>query len=161
MEIILTIVLGFFIAGVGFAVGVATTNKLEKQFESKSESLQAQLETSPMVIECSLGQPLTLDQMSIDVVTSNFIKIWRHFGKGLDSMPPIMPIAEEILRWYNPDSEYTKLVIVGYLRGGVIKIAWTWQRQDPQYIMSKDAVEGLEKYYEYDVGNPVIFNPMA
>ena len=161
MELILAIVLGFFIAGVGFVVGVATTNKLEKQLERKSESLQTQLDTSPTIIECQLGEPLTLDQMSIEVVTSNLTKIWRHFGKGLDTMPPITPIAEEMLRWYNPDSEFTKLVIAGYLRGGDIKVAWTWQRKSPQYIISKDALEGLEKYYEDDVGNPVIFNPMA
>lgn len=106
-----------------------------------------------MVIECQLGQPLTVDQMAMDVVGPNLIAIWRHFGKGLCTMPSTTKYAEAMLQWYNQESEYTKLVIVGWLRDGVVRIAWTWQKQDPKYIITKDAVEGLEKYYEDESGN--------
>lgn len=154
MELILSIILGFVMTGVGFLIGLAAGNKLEKQHEREAESLQQSLDSSPMVIECQLGQPLTEEQMSMEVVAPNLIKIWRHFGKNLDTLPSISKYSEEMLQWYNPDSLYTKLVIVGYLRGGVVRIAWTWQHKDPQYVITKDAVDGLEKYYEDALGTP-------
>mgnify|MGYP006386632249 FL=1 len=156
MELILSIILGFVMAGVGFLIGTAVGNKLDKQLEREVESLQRNLDSSPMVIECQLGQQLTEEQMSMEVVAPNLIKIWKHFGKNLKTMPSISKYVEEMLQWYNQDSMYTKLVIVGYLRGGVVRIAWTWQHKDPQYIITKDAVEGLEKYYEDALGNPMI-----
>lgn len=156
MELILTIILGFCVAGIGFLIGTAAGNKLEKQHERKAESLQQSLDSAPMVIECQLDQPLTVDQMAMDVVGPNLIKIWRHFGKPLYNMLSSSKVAEEMLQWYNQESEYTKLVIVGWLRDGGVRIAWTWQQKDPKYIITKDAVKGLEKYYEDELGNPMV-----
>lgn len=113
---------------------------------------------APMVFECQLDQPLTVDQMAMDVVGPNLIKIWRHFGKPLYNVPSSSKVAEEMLQWYNPDSEYTKLVMVGWLRDGVVRIAWTWQKQDPKFIVSREAVEGLEKYYTDELGNPMVLD---
>lgn len=153
---ILSFVVGIYLGSVIFGKEVP-----EGVFSSqkKVEALDQQLKDAPMVIECDLGQPLTLDQMEMDVVAPNLIKIGRHFGKTLDKMPSMSEYAEEMLQWYNPDSLYTKLVIVGYLRGGVVKIAWTWKEKDPMFIVSTDAVEGFEKYYADALGNPVaIYN---
>ena len=148
MEIIIAIVLGFVVGGLAFLIGTKVGNKLVKQHGRMVESLQQTLDSAPMVIECQLGQPLTVDQMSMDVVGPNLIKIWRHFRKGLYTIPSTDQIAKAMLQWYNPDSLYTNLVIVGYLRDGVVRIAWTWKKQDPERIVTKDAVEGLEKYYK-------------
>jgi hypothetical protein len=159
MELILSIILGFVMAGVGFLIGLAVNNKLEKQYEREVESLQRSLDSSPMVIECNLGQPLTLDQM-IELLGHKFAAIRRKLGNGLQTLPPLRETAETILQWYNPESGYTKLVLVGYMRGGLARLAWTWQKQDTQdtknYIMTQDAVEGLEKYYEDALGNPMV-----
>jgi hypothetical protein len=151
--IILCFVVGLYIGSVIFGKEVP-----EGVFSSqkKVEALDQQLKDAPMVIECQLGQPLTVDQMAMDVVGPNLIKIWRHFGKPLYNVPSSSKVAEEMLQWYNQDSEYTKLVIVGWLRDGVVRIAWTWQQKDPKYIITKDAVEGLEKYYEDALGNPMV-----
>lgn len=129
--------------------------------QKKVDLLEQKLKDAPMVFECQLDQPLTVDQMAMDVVGPNLIKIWRHFGKPLYNVPSSSKVAEEMLQWYNPDSEYTKLVMVGWLRDGVVRIAWTWQKQDPKFIVSREAVEGLEKYYTDELGNtPVaIYNP--
>lgn len=148
---ILAFVVGLYLGSVIFGKevpdGVFSSQK-------KVEALDQQLRDAPMVIECQLGQPITLDQMEMDVVAPNLIKIWRHFGLGLFTMPSTTKYAEAMLQWYNPESEYTKLVIAGYMCGGVVKIAWTWQKQDPKkYIMTPAAVEGLEKYYEDELGN--------
>lgn len=144
MELILTIILGFVVAGLGFCIGVAAASKSEMKLVEEVKAQENNLKYAPMVIECQLGQPLTVDQMNMEVVAPNLIKIWKHFGKNQDTLPSISKYAEEMLQWYNTDSLYTKLVIVGYLRDDVIKIAWTWQKQEPKYIVTKDAVEGLE-----------------
>ena len=126
--------------------------------QKKIDLLEQQLRDAPMVIECQLGQQLTVDQMAMDVVGPNLIKIWRHFGKPLYNVPSSSKVAEEMLQWYNPESEYTKLVIAGWLRDDVVRIAWTWQKQDPKFICPKEAVEGLEKYYEDELGNPIVLD---
>lgn len=159
MEIILAIIIGIVVGGVSFLIGMKAARHGSTRLVKVNDEIQTQKSTlwawpTPMVIECELDQPLTVDQMCMDVVTPNLIKIWRHFGKDIDTMPAITPMAEELLKWYNPESLYTKLVIVGYLRGDGIRLAWTWQKQDPKYIVTQEAVEGLEKYYEVN-GNPV------
>jgi len=160
MELILSIILGFVVTGIGFILGLAVAGHEAKRQAKVNDGLQTKNnsmgEVAPMVIECQLGKPLTVDQMAMDVVGPNLIKIWRHFGKPLYNVPSSSKVAEEMLQWYNADSLYTKLVIVGYLRDGVVRIAWTWQHQDPKYIITKDAVEGLEKYYEDALGNPMV-----
>lgn len=157
MELILTIILGFVVASVGFLIGLAATSKEPvAETQKKVEALEQQLKDAPMVIECQLDQPLTVDKMAMDVVGPNLIKIWRHFGKPLYDVPSSSKVAAEMLQWYNPESEYTKLVIVGWLRGGGVRIAWTWQKQDPKFIVSREAVEGLEKYYTDELGNPPV-----
>ena len=163
MELILAIILGFCISGIGFFIGTAVAGHKATRLAKVNDELQSKInsmgDAAPMVIECKLGQPLTVDQMEMDVVAPNLIKIWRHFGKPLDKMPSMLDYAEAMLQWYNPDSLYTKLVIVGYLRDDVIKIAWTWQKQDPMFIVPMEALEGLEKYYEDALGNPIaIYN---
>lgn len=163
MELILAIILGFCIAGIGFFIGTAAAGREATRLAKVNDELKTKLNsigpTAPMVIECQLGQPITVDQMEMDVVAPNFIKIWRHFGKPLDKMPSMLEYAKAMLQWYNPDSLYTKLVIVGYLRDDGVRLAWTWQKQDPKYIVTRDAVEGLEKYYEDVLGNPMaIYN---
>ena len=159
MELILAIIFGFCIAGIGFFIGTAAAGREATRLTKVNRELLLKInsmgDAAPMVIECELGQPLTVDQMSMDVVAPNLVKIWRYFGKPMDTMPSMSKYAEEMLQWYNPDSLYTKLVIVGYLRHDLVKIAWTWQKQDPKYIITRDAVEGLEKYYEDALGNPM------
>lgn len=163
MELILAIILGFCIAGIGFFIGTAAAghevtrlSKVNGELQTKINSIDP---TAPMVIECQLGQPLTVEQMSMEVVAPNLIKIWRHFGKDRDTLPSMTKYAEEMHQWYNPDSLYTKLVIAGYLRDDVVRIAWTWQKQEPKFIVTRDAVECLEKYYEDVLGNPMaIYN---
>ena len=163
MELILAIILGFCIAGLGFFIGTAAAGREATRLEKVNKELQTKINSmsvaSPMVIECQLGQPLTLDQMSVDVVTVNLVKIWRHFGKDMETMPSSTALAYDILHWYNPDSEYTKLVIVGYLQGDAIRLAWTWTNRDPMFIVTREALEGMEKYYEDAFGNPVILDP--
>lgn len=155
MEIVIAIVLGFVVGGLAFLIGTKVGNKLDKQHGRMFESLRQKLYSAPMVIECQLGQPLTEYRMSMDVVGPNLIKIWRHFGMPLETLPSTSKLSEEMLSWYNPESGYTNLVIVGYLRGGEVRIAWTWQKRDPKFIVTKDAVEGLEKYYA-ELGNPIV-----
>lgn len=155
MELILSIILGFVVAGLGFCIGVAAASKSEMKLVEEVKAQENNLKSAPMVIECELGQPLTVNQMAMDVVAPNLGKIWQHFGEDLETMPSASKYAEEMLQWYNPDSEYTKLVIVGYMRGGVIRIAWTWKRE-PKYIITRDAVEGFEKYYEDALENPML-----
>ena len=151
---ILAFVIGLYLGSVIFGKEVP-----EGVFyaQTKVKALEQQLREAPMVIECQLGQPITVDQMSMDVVGPNLIKIWRHFGKPLYDVPSSSKVAEEMLQWYNQESEYTKLVIVGWLRADVVRIAWTWQKQDTKaYIMTPDAFEGLEKYYEDELGKPPV-----
>jgi hypothetical protein len=155
MELILSIILGFIVAGLGFCIGVAAASKSEMKLVEEVKAQENNLKYAPMVIECELGQPLTVEQMAIDVVSPNLVKIWQHFDKGLETMPSVSKYAEEMLKWYNSESEYTKLVIVGYMLGGIVRIAWTWQK-DTKWVVDADAVEGLEKYYEDALGNPMI-----
>lgn len=163
MELILTILLEFCLAAFSFFIGTVAAGREATRLTKVNDELKTKInsmgEAAPMVIECQLGQQLTVDQMEMDVVAPNFIKIWRYFGKTLDKMPSMLEYAEAMLQWYNPDSLYTKLVITGYLRDDVVRIAWTWQKQDPKFIVTRDAVEGLEKYYEDALGNPMaIYN---
>ena len=157
MELILAIILEFCLAGFSFFIGTVAAGREATRLTKVNDELKTKINsigpTAPMVIECQLGQPLTLHQMEMDVVEPNLIKIWRHFGKKLNTMPSLLEYAEAMLQWYNPDSLYTKLVIVGYLRNDVIKIAWTWQHKDPKFIVTRDAVAGLEMYYEDALGN--------
>lgn len=160
--LIICFVIGLFIGSVIFGKDVP-----EGVFEKQNtlDRLEHQLKDAPIVIECQLGQQLTVDQMAMDVVGPNLIKIWRHFGKPLYNVPSSSKVAEEMLQWYNQESEYTKLVIAGWLRDGVVRIAWTWQQKDPKYIITKEAVEGLEKYYEKyyedELGNPMVLDNQA
>jgi len=162
MELILSIALGFCIAGLSFFIGTAAAGREATRLTKVNKELQTKITSmgvaEPMVIECHLGQQLTIDQMATDVVTVNLIKIWRHFGKGFDTMPSSTSLAHEMLQWYNPDSEYTKLVLVGYLHGDVIRLMWTWTKRDAKCTITRNAVEGLEKYYEDALGNPVILD---
>ena len=164
MELILTIILAFVVAGLGFIIGTVATNKTEHSLALKVEALTQSLTNAPMVIEVQTeGQPLTVDQMSLDVVTPNFAKIWNHFGKPMDTLPPLKPYAEEMVKWYNPDSEYTKLVIVGYLHGGKVCISWTWEKQlkfTPKFVITKEAVEAVEDYYKDMQDNPLILGKL-
>ena len=149
MEIAIAIIAIF----IGLIIGVLHSREYEKKLERDCETLQRRYYSSPVVIECKLGQQLTVEEMELDVVAPNLVKIWRHFGLPLKNLPSTSKYAEEMLQWYDPESEYTKLVIVGYLSGGVVRIAWTWQKRDLEWIVTKDALEGFDKYYKDELGN--------
>lgn len=157
------IVIAILAICVGVVIGVALSNYYEKQLEITCDTLQRNLDSAPIVIECQLGQPLTVEQMD-KVVAANLIKVYRHFYKCIDDSLSfvskcdkfIFKNAEAMLQWYNPDAGYTRLVIVGWLRGGVVRMAWTWQTRNPELIVTKDAVKWENKYYEDELGNPMI-----
>lgn len=128
----------------GLVIGILMRINYIEKVDGELMAANKQLEDVPLVIECKLGQEMTLEQMKLDVVTPRIIQIMRHFKVELPDYPPISPYAEEIFKWYNPNSEYTKLVIVGYLRGGRAQIVWTWNKRDPVYICNRDAIEGYE-----------------
>lgn len=156
MSVLATVLIAIAAGLIGFFVGVVSSTQLNMTLEEELKAQENNLKYAPMVIECNLGQPLTLDQM-IELLGPNFAAIRRKLGNGVQSLPPLRETAETILQWYNPESGYTKLVLVGYMRGGLARLAWTWQKQDTKnYIMTQDAVEGLEKYYEDALGNPMI-----
>lgn len=140
---------------IGIIIGVVHTFEDNKKLEIKCESLRQSLKFSPIVIECKLGQQLTVEEMELDVVAPNLVKIWRHFGLPLWTLPSITEYAEAMLSWYTPESEYTKLVIVGYLSGGDVKVSWTWEK-DLKLIVTKDAVEGFQQYTKYNLGKPML-----
>lgn len=156
------IVIAIFAICIGIIIGVAISNDYEKHLEITCDVLQRNLDSVPIVIECQLGQPLTVEQMD-EVVAANLIKICRHFYKCIDDPLSfaskyekfIEKNAEAMLQWYNPDAGYTRLVIVGWLRGGVARIAWTWQTQDPELYVP-NTVEDLQKYFIDHLGNPVV-----
>ena len=128
----------------GLVIGILMRISYIEKVDGDLMVAKKQLDDSPLVIECKLGQEMTLEQMKMEVVTPRIIQIMRHFKVALKDIPPISPYAEEIFKWYNTNSEYTKLVIVGYLRGGRVQIAWTWKKRDPVYICSREAINGYE-----------------
>jgi hypothetical protein len=126
---------------IGFIMHKSSVEKVEGDPMVTNDQLD---DYAPIVIECELGKAMTLEQMELDVVAPEIIKIMRHFNIKLPNYPSIGMYSKEIFQWYNPDSEYTKLVIVGYLRYGRVKIVWTWVKKDPVYIIDRDAIAGYE-----------------
>lgn len=129
---------------IGTGIGILMRVSYIEQADKDVAITKKQLEDSPIVIECKLGKAMTLEQMELDVVAPKIIQIMRHFNIKLPDYPSIGMYAKEIFQWYNPDSEYTKLVIAGYLRGGRVQIVWTWVKKDPVYIINREAINGYE-----------------
>ena len=129
----------------GLVIGVLMRIRYIETVSGDLMVAKKQLEDSPLVIECKLGHEMTVEQMDFDVVTPQIVKIMNHFHVAPEDWPSVKKYADEIFKWYNPDSEYTKLVIVGYLRGGRVQIVWTWVKKDPVYIINRDAISGYEE----------------
>ena len=128
-----------------FFIGFVTRKGENKKTYGDLLVAKKQLDDAPMVIECKLGQEMTVEQMDFDVVTPQIVKIMNNFHVAPEDWPSVKKYADEIFKLYNPNSEYTKLVIVGYLRGGRVKIVWTWVKQDSMYIIHRDAISGYEE----------------
>lgn len=139
----------------GFFIGFVTRKGEDKKTYGDLLVAKKQLDDAPMVIECKLGQEMTVEQMDFDVVTPQIVKLMNHFHVASEDWPSAKQYADEIYKWYNPDSEYTKLVIVGYLRGGRVQIAWTWKKNPKQYIINRDAISGLEETIKDISSNPI------
>jgi hypothetical protein len=140
---------------IGTGIGILMRDWYIEQADNNVAVARKQLEEAPMVIECKLGQKMTLEQMDFDVVTPQIAKLMGHFHVAPKDWPSVKQYADEIYKWYNPDSEYTKLVIVGYLRDGRVQIAWTWKKYPKQYIINRDAISGLEKTIKDISSNPI------
>ena len=143
---------------VGLVLGIFMRISYINQIDNDIAVAKKQVEDAPVVIECKLGQEMTLDQMDLNVVTPKMVQIMRHFNVGRADWPCSKKYAEEIYKWYNPNSEYTKLVIVGYLRGGRVQIAWTWKKNIKSFILSRDAISGYEEAIKAACGDDQIFN---
>lgn len=144
MSTIVAIVCAAFCLFIGTGIGILMRIHYIEQADKDVAIAKKQLEDAPIVIESKLGQEMTLEQMELDVVAPRIIQIMRHFNVKLPDYPSIGMYAKEIFQWYNPNSDYTKLVMSGYLRGGRVQIAWTWVKKEPMYILNRDAIVGYE-----------------
>lgn len=143
----------------GIVLGILMRISYINRIDNNIEVAKKQLDDAPIVVECKLGQEMTLEQMELNVVAPRIIQIMRHFNVELSDMPSTKKYAEEIYKGYNPNSEYTKLVIVGYLRRCSVQIAWTWVKRDPVYICNRDAISGYEEAIKASCENdPVLIH---
>lgn len=145
MSTIVAIVCAAFCLFIGTGIGILMRINYIEQADKDVAIAKKQVEDAPIVIESKLGQEMTLEQMELDVVAPRIIQIMRHFNVKIPDYPSIGMYAKEIFKWYNPSSEYTKLVMSGYLRGGRVQIAWTWVKKDPVYIINSDAISDYEE----------------
>lgn len=144
MSAITVVIIAAVCLFIGTGIGILMRVSYIEQADKDVAIAKKQLEDAPIVIESKLGQEMTLEQMELDVVAPRIIQIMRHFNIKLPDYPSIGMYSKEIFQWYNPDSEYTKLVIAGYLRGGRVQIVWTWVKKDPVYILNRETINGYE-----------------
>ena len=114
MDIILTIILGFFIAGIGFVIGRSATNKATQTDNKKQDKL------TPMVVSSVFRQPLTKSFLIHDVLKPNEVLFLRHFAPNANPFDShhythLDKKADEIMKWYNP--EYNELLLIAHPTG--------------------------------------------
>ena len=165
MKLILSLVTGFVIGSLGFIIGKAATSK-----ETVAET-QKQAKHTPMVVSMVFGQPPTKSFLVDAVLKPNRVLFLRHFAPKASlfdteiSNRVIDKRADEILRWYNP--EYNELLLIAHPTGKLqdegnqsFVVDFVWKKPTIQkpgvFICPMDALEGIEKYYEYMLGNPML-----
>lgn len=169
MELILTIILGFVVAGIGFLIGRASTSK-----ETGAET-QKQAKHTPMVVSTIFGQPPTKSFLVDAVLKPNQVQFLKHFAPNTNLLDAhhythLDKKADEIMKWYNP--EYNELLLIAHPTGKLqdegnqtFTVDFVWKKPTIQkpgvFICPREAVEGFEEYYEDELGNPMVFYNQA
>ena len=106
----------------------------------------------PMVRTFEFRQTLTKAKLMEDVLKPCMVEFYHHwygiteFFKWPDNLEQL---ADRIMEWYNPGSEYTELLLVAHGDGyGSFQVDFTWRKAKPMFICNADAVKGLEQYYK-------------
>lgn len=159
---IITICIYILAFAVGLYIGSIIFGKEIPEFnqQNKIDELEQKLRDAPMVRTFEFRQTLTKAKLMEDVLKPCMVEFCKHFYGSDESFKYdeyINKLADRIMQWYNP--EYGELVLVAHDDGtGIFKIDWTWNQPErkPKYICHREAIEGMEKYYEDELGNPMV-----
>lgn len=149
------IYLGSLIFGKKIPEGVCVKQK-------KIDLLEQKLKDAPMVRTFEFRQSLTKAKLMEDVLKPSWVEFAHHWDCILEFDDRIRAnldkLADRIMSWYNP--EYSELLLIAHNDdkiGFTIDFTWKKPKQKPSvFICPKEAVEGLEKYYEDELGNPMV-----
>jgi len=108
----------------------------------------------PMVRTFEFRQPLTKAKLMDDVLKPCMVEFYHHWHGSTEIMKwpdNLEQLADRIMQWYNPGSEYTELLLVAHGDGyGSFQVDFTWIKPKPKFICNANAVKGLEQYYKDD-----------
>lgn len=128
--------------------------------QKKIDSLEQKLREAPMVRTFEFRNGLTKAKLVADVLKPCMVEFYHHWygiSKTFKWPGNLEQLADRIMQWYNPGSEYTELLLVASSDGNSsFQVDFTWRKAKPMFICSADAVKGLEKYYEDELGNPMV-----
>ena len=158
---ILAFVVGIYLGSVIFGKEVPE-GVFDKQ--NKIDLLEQKLKDSPIVDSIFLDKTVTKDYLIHDVLIPRFISYLHHFGLLTDIehqvesekfKQAVSDYADKIMQWYNP--EFNELLLIAHRDGCCgfdVDFTWKKPKQKPGvFICPREAVEGLEKYYEDELGN--------
>lgn len=164
--IILCFVIGLYLGSVIFGKEVPEGMFVKQK---KIDLLEQKLKDSPIVDSIVLDTTVTKDYLIHDVLNPRFISYLHHFGLLTDIehqvesekfKQSVSDYADKIMQWYNP--EFNELLLIAHSDGCCgfdVDFTWKKPKQKPRvFICPREAVEGLEKYYEDELGNPMILD---
>lgn len=162
--IIFGFVVGIYIGSVIFGKDIPEGVFVKQK---KVEELEQQLKDAPMVLSYVFRDPMTKAQLLEHVLKPSsvmFVKHWKmslsreDLWKNKGFFERMDKLAERIVQWYNP--EYNQLLLIAHkseaCEGFVVDFTWRQPERTPKFICYRDAVEGLEKYYKDELGNPIV-----
>ena len=151
---IITICIYILAFAVGLYIGSIIFGKEMPEFSKQK------LRDAPMVRTFEFRNGLTKAKLVADVLRPCMVEFYHHWYGSTESFKwpgNLEQLADRILEWYNPSSEYTELLLVAHSDGnGSFLVDFTWTKSKPKFLITREAIEGLEKYYEDELGNPMI-----
>lgn len=157
---ILSFVIGLYLGCIVFGKEIPE-GVFHKQ--KKLEALEQQLKDAPIVDSIVFDKTVTKDFLIHDVLNPRFINYLHHWGMLTDIehqvesekfKKSVNDYADKIMQWYNP--EYNELLLIAHSDGCCgFDVDFTWKKPI-RFLCPIEAVEGLEKYYTDELGNPPV-----
>lgn len=120
--------------------------------QKRLDSLERKLRDTPMVRTFEFRNDLTKAKLVADVLKPCMVEFYNHWHRITESFKwpdNLEQLADRIIEWYHPESEYTELLLVAHGDGyGSFQVDFTWTKAKPMFICKADAIEGLEHYYK-------------
>ena len=147
---IITICINVLAFSVGMYIGSIIFGKEEPKLPTETQNPVKIY--YPMVRTFEFRNGLTKAKLVADVLKPCMVEFYHHWYGITESFKwpdNLEQLADRIMQWYNPGSEYTELLLVAHSDGnGSFQVDFTWTKPKPMFTVKREAVEGLEKYYK-------------